>query len=129
MKYCCLAFAGLLVLAAIGTSADPRPYYVLGHQGKVDKVEQNTLIIAAEDGSGKSQNVTIELKITSDTKITTAVREFKGTKFVITQKAIKTTELHPGQRVAVLYVKVKGEPNDERVLLSAVVEAEKPDAK
>jgi len=131
MKHCCLAFAVLLLVAAIGTSAEPIPYYVLGHQGKVEKVEKDTLTLAAEDGSGKSLNITLELKLTPDTKITTAVREWKGNKFVISEKTIKAKDLHPDQMVAVIYGKVKGDQvkGEERVVLSAVVLAEKESAK
>lgn len=80
--------------------------------GTVDKFEKETLTISTGDKTRK----TVELKVTGTSKFHLMSPQVRSGKTVITQRSAETTDLTPGQSIAVIYAVV----DKENVLLTAV---------
>jgi hypothetical protein len=110
-----LPFCLLLVLAPLTPAADP-PALVIA-QGKVEKVEKESLTIQPRDASGKFGKA-IVLKLTGTSKVSTVSTRETAAKVVLVQRDTDVADLKQGQIVAVIYTTMK----DGNVLLSAVVQ-------
>ena len=83
--------------------------------GKVEKFEKDTLKVSMGDKSKK----TLELKVTGTSKFHLLAPQVRAEKTVITQRSAETTDLAPGQTIAVIYTVA----DKENVLLTAVIKA------
>lgn len=83
--------------------------------GTVEKFEKETLIVHTGDKSKK----TVELKVTGTSKFHLLAPQVRSGKTVATQRSAETSDLVPGQPIAVIYTVVE----KENVLLTAVVKS------
>jgi hypothetical protein len=105
----------LLLLPPLTLAADP-PALIIA-QGKVDKVDKDTLTIQPREAGGKFGK-SIALKITGTSKLSTVSTRDTAAKVVLVQRDTDVAELKPGQAIAIIYTTMK----DGNVLLTAVAQ-------
>jgi predicted SnoaL-like aldol condensation-catalyzing enzyme len=115
IRFPLVVLIALLTLASLARAESPDFITLVGH---VDKFEKDTLTVTVGDKTKKDKSAkTVELSVTGTSKFHQLVPQVRAGKTVITQRSAETTDLAPGQSIAIIYTVA----DKDNVLLTAVI--------